>query len=232
MPAASPAPSSPRARSPAPRSWPAIVSEAQGPAALRHAIHPATRTFQALRIHVNDELGELERGLDAALEILKPEGRLVVVSFHSLEDRIVKQFLSRRSHRRAARLAPCAGSRRARQAAFKLHHHPSADPVGGRNCIQSPRPLRQAARWRKNWRHRSTTMIRVLNFFCVALMGLAILALYHVSEKTRVAQHAAGPRSTARSPTPAAPSACWRPNGSVSPVAGAHPATGASRDWA
>ena len=49
-----------------------IVSDAQGPAALRHAIHPATRTFQALRIHVNDELGELERGLDAALGLLKP----------------------------------------------------------------------------------------------------------------------------------------------------------------
>ena len=48
----------------------AIVSEAQGPAALRHAIHPATRTFQALRIHVNDELGELTRALDAALYIL------------------------------------------------------------------------------------------------------------------------------------------------------------------
>jgi 16S rRNA (cytosine1402-N4)-methyltransferase len=72
----------------------AVVSKAQGPAALRHAIHPATRTFQALRIHVNDELGELERGLDAAMQILKPEARLVVVSFHSLEDRIVKQFLS------------------------------------------------------------------------------------------------------------------------------------------
>jgi 16S rRNA (cytosine1402-N4)-methyltransferase len=70
-----------------------IVSEAQGPAALRHAIHPATRTFQALRIHVNDELGELERGLDAAMRLLKPQGRLAVVSFHSLEDRIVKQFL-------------------------------------------------------------------------------------------------------------------------------------------
>ena len=71
-----------------------IVSTAQGPAALRHAIHPATRTFQALRIHVNDELGELERGLAAALSLLKPEGRLAVVSFHSLEDRLVKQFFT------------------------------------------------------------------------------------------------------------------------------------------
>lgn len=60
-------------------------------------IDPATRTFQALRLYVNDELGELERGLSAAESVLKPEGRLVVVSFHSLEDRIVKNFLRRRS---------------------------------------------------------------------------------------------------------------------------------------
>jgi 16S rRNA (cytosine1402-N4)-methyltransferase len=98
----------------------AIVSEAQGPAALRHAIHPATRTFQALRIHVNDELGELERGLEAALEILEPQGRLVVVSFHSLEDRMVKRFLNERSTSapRASRHAP-AGTP-AHRAAFKL----------------------------------------------------------------------------------------------------------------
>ena len=60
-------------------------------------IDPATRTFQALRIHVNDELGELRRGLAAAETLLKPEGRLAVVSFHSLEDRTVKDFLRRRS---------------------------------------------------------------------------------------------------------------------------------------
>ncbi|MHB2167571.1 16S rRNA (cytosine(1402)-N(4))-methyltransferase RsmH [Alsobacter sp. R-9] len=100
-------------------------------------IHPATRTFQALRIAVNDELGELERALEAAERILKPGGRLVVVTFHSLEDRIVKQFLQERSGRDAApsRHAPAA----AREASTFAPVTRKPVVAGPAECTANPR---------------------------------------------------------------------------------------------
>jgi 16S rRNA (cytosine1402-N4)-methyltransferase len=70
--------------------------------------NPATRTFQALRIHVNAELEELRQALSAALALLEPQGRLAVISFHSLEDRIVKTFIARESRAEVDRRAPFA----------------------------------------------------------------------------------------------------------------------------
>ncbi len=105
-------------------------------------IHPATRTFQALRLFVNDELGELARGLMAAERVLKPGGRLVVVSFHSLEDRIAKTFL-------AARAGGAGGSR----------HQPQIERAPASFRILTKRPIGpDAAETANNPRARSAKL--------------------------------------------------------------------------
>ena len=90
--------------------------------------NPATRTFQALRIHVNAELEALQQGLNAALALLAPQGRLVVISFHSLEDRIVKTFIARHSRDVVDRRAPFAPPAPLRLTAI-ARIKPSADEV-------------------------------------------------------------------------------------------------------
>lgn len=101
-------------------------------------VHPATRTFQALRIAVNDELGELEAGLAAAEATLSPEGRLVVVTFHSLEDRIVKAFLTERTGNApgGSRHAPVAVE--TRKPSFELMFK-GAREAGGAELAANPR---------------------------------------------------------------------------------------------
>jgi 16S rRNA (cytosine1402-N4)-methyltransferase len=111
--------------------------------------HPATRTFQALRIKVNDELGELKRGLRSAERILNPGGRLAVLSFHSLEDRIVKQFLVARAGKAPAgsRHLPPAQERRhpSLRLLFAGAKRPSAAEVARNPRARSAR-LRAAER--------------------------------------------------------------------------------------
>lgn len=112
----------------------------------KDGIDPATRTFQALRIHVNDELGELKRGLAAAETLLKPHGRLAVVSFHSLEDRIVKDFLRRRSGEAAnpSRHVPAANDD-APEASFRLV---SRKPIAPTDDEQRANPRARSAKLR------------------------------------------------------------------------------------
>jgi 16S rRNA (cytosine1402-N4)-methyltransferase len=108
--------------------------------------HPATKTFQALRLLVNDELGELARGLSAAEQALAPGGRLVVVSFHSLEDRMVKQFLTARADAqgRGSRHAPDVVP--ARAPSFALERKRSTAP-SDEEVAANPRARSASLRW-------------------------------------------------------------------------------------
>lgn len=116
----------------------------------QRAVHPATRTFQALRIHVNDELGELRRGLEGAEALLSEGGRLVVVSFHSLEDRIVKNFMAERSGMQAGGSRHLPGPVSAGPApSFKLMNRGAVKPGEeemGRNPRSRSSRLRVAVR--------------------------------------------------------------------------------------
>ncbi len=111
---------------------------------------PATRSFQAIRIAVNDELGELERGLEAAERALKPGGRLAIVTFHSLEDRIVKAFLRTRSGGDPAgsRHLPAQAASDARPATFEKVAKPvkASDAELARNPRARSATLRSAVR--------------------------------------------------------------------------------------
>lgn len=109
--------------------------------------HPATRVFQALRIWVNDELGELARGLLAAEVVLPPGGRLVVVTFHSLEDRLVKRFIAERSGRTAgvSRHFPSGGVAK-RVPSFRLVNSKSLSP-GREETATNPRSRSARLRW-------------------------------------------------------------------------------------
>jgi 16S rRNA (cytosine1402-N4)-methyltransferase len=108
--------------------------------------HPATKTFQALRMLVNDELGELARGLSAAERVLAPGGRLVVVSFHSLEDRMVKQFITERADAqgRGSRYAPDAPA--ARAPSFTLERRRATAPSDAETQT-NPRARSASLRW-------------------------------------------------------------------------------------
>jgi 16S rRNA (cytosine1402-N4)-methyltransferase len=109
--------------------------------------HAATRTFQALRIYVNDELGELARALCAAERVLAPGGRLVVVTFHSLEDRLVKLFLKQRTEAEphgSRHLPPTAGKRP--PPSFRFVNHRPLSPTD-KEIAANPRARSAKLRW-------------------------------------------------------------------------------------
>jgi 16S rRNA (cytosine1402-N4)-methyltransferase len=115
------------------------------PARRGELTHPATRAFQALRIAVNDELGELARGLCAAERLIKPSGRLAVVTFHSLEDRIVKRFFGLRSGRGRAASRRLPGEPAEAEPTFEL---PRGQPIEPSEAEARANPRSRSAKLR------------------------------------------------------------------------------------
>lgn len=114
-------------------------------------IDGATRTFQALRIYINDELGELERALDAAQKLLATHGRLLVVTFHSLEDRVVKQFLQSRSGETSGgsrHLPPVGATHQGAAAVLPLFSLPRKKPVSCSDAEAMRNPRARSAKLR------------------------------------------------------------------------------------
>ena len=127
-----------------------LIRGAMPAKARREKQHPAKRSFQAIRIAVNDELGEVERMLDTALNLLRPGGRIAVISFHSLEDRLGLSTASKTGARDAParRISPCACAERS--------HGPGWWAVGpswraGRNYRTIPERAAPSCGWRKNY---------------------------------------------------------------------------------
>src|SRR5262249_18031246 len=180
------------------------------------AIHPATRTFQALRIFVNEELAELAAGLAAAEHLLKPGGRLVVVAFHSLEDRLAKSFLVERSrpsapsrHRPAPAQAAATfriltnrpivpdeaeigANPRARSAKLRAAERTDAAIARRRPPQSFAAGFAVARRHRRPPRIGEAAMMRVLNICVIGALVLAAADVYKIKfESTRQAQRVA-----------------------------------------
>ncbi len=146
--------------------------ESVNPRKAKDKIHPATRVFQALRIFVNDELGELAEALFAAERALKPGGRLVVVTFHSLEDRIVKKFFADRSDRASgSRHMPMAQEKAAIFTAIGKGVVAASEKEAERNPRARSAKLRAGKRTDAAARHADTAIFDLPDLASLTKMG-------------------------------------------------------------